>query len=148
MCQASRTDCQCGNHYAVLHFGDNLLPENVVRAVYCPECSCGVEFDADSMLMDNGWLIDFEIEGARLFAPQMGVEAEEVTPEFIFDKGYCTWVGYTPTDQEDSFKEKEAIIELAKTDRARYFQELRDWSINRVRHLSDAGWRKARLAAQ
>jgi len=148
MCQASRTDCQCGKHYAVLHFGDNLLPENVVRAVYCPECSGDIELDADSMLMDNGWLIDFEIEGAKLFAPQMGVEAEEVTPEFVFDKGYCTWVGYTPTDQEDSFKEKEAIIELAKTDRARYFQELRDWSINRVRQLSDAGWRKARLSAQ
>lgn len=147
MCQATVTICQCGKNHAAMHYGNNILPQNIVHALYCPECSPGAEFEAENVLADNGWLIDYEIEGAKLFAPQMGVDAEQVTPEFIFDEGYCTWVGYTPTDQEDSFKEKEAIIELAKTDRARYFQAMKDWSVNRVKQLSEAGWRKAKLAA-
>ncbi len=143
MCQASTKICACGQGEAGLHFINNILPENVVREIHCPNCSSAVEFDEETMLKDNGWIIEFEIEGARLFAKDMGVDEDQITPEFIFDSGYCTWVGYTPSDRTDSFNEKQAIIELAKTDRARYFEELKKWSINRVNKLSDEGWRKA-----
>ena len=143
MCQASTKICKCGQGEASLHFINNVLPENVVRGIHCPNCSSAVEFDKETMLEDNGWIIEFEVEGARLFAKDMGVSEDEITPEFIFDSGYCTWVGYTPSDRTDSFDEKKAIIDLAKTDRARYFEELKNWSINRVNKLSDEGWRKA-----
>lgn len=143
MCQATTKICECGSGEAGFHFINNILPENVIRALYCPQCSGTVDFDGASMLKDNGWIIEYEIEGARLFAREFGVPPEEVTPEFIFDNGYCSWVGYTPSDRFDSFEEKKAILELAKTDRRRYFEELKSWSINRVRRLSEEGWRKA-----
>lgn len=143
MCQASTKICECGQGEAGIHFINNVLPENVVRGLYCPKCSGRVEYDSSAMLRDNGWIIDFEIEGAKLFAAEMGASQDQVTPEYIFDNGYATWVGYTPSDRFDSFEEKKAIIELAKTDKKRYFDELRDWSLNRVKKLSDEGWRKA-----
>jgi hypothetical protein len=146
MCQAETQKCQCGQSEAVLHFGNNVLPANVVRALYCPNCSRTLDHNPETMLIDNGWVIDFEIDGARLFASEFPASNEEITPEFIFDNGFCSWVGYTPTDQQDSYAEKQAIIELAKTDRARYFSEMRDWSNNRVKRLAEAGWRKAKLA--
>src|SRR3972149_5477687 len=143
MCHAVNRICECGQGTATLHFGNNILPENVVRALYCPHCGGKPAFDPNTMLADNGWVIDFEIEGARLFAHEFPAAPDDVTPEFIFDNGFCTWVGYTPTDQLDSYAEKAAIIELAKTDRARYFEEMKSWSIGRVRRLAEAGWRKA-----
>ncbi len=143
MCKAQTRTCKCGANTAVLHFGNNILPENIVRELYCPVCD-QVEFDAETMIKDNGWIIDYEVEGARLFAHEFPAEPEAVTPEFIFDNGFCTWVGYTPTDHNDSLKEKEQIIALAKTDRKRYFEEMKDWSNSRVQKLADAGWRKAK----
>lgn len=147
MCKADDKTCKCGARNATLHFGNNILPENVVRELYCPVCSQGVEIDPKTMIEDNGWIIDFEIDGARLFAHEFPAEPDAITPEFIFDNGFCTWVGYTPTDHEDSYKEKEAIIALAKTDRRRYFEEMKNWSNGRVQKLSDAGWRKAKKAS-
>lgn len=143
MCKATTRICECGQGTAVFHFLNNILPENVVSALYCPNCSGLVKFNAERMLKDNGWIIDYEIEGARLFAHEFGVPPEQITPEFIFDNGYCSWVGYTPTDQRDSYAEKAKIIALAKTDPQRYLQEIKDWTINRVKRLAAAGWRKA-----
>lgn len=146
MCHAQTRICACGQGTATLHFGNNVLPENIVKDLYCPHCSQGVEFNSETMLSDNGWIIDFEIEGARLFAHEFPAAPEDVTPDFIFDQGFCTWVGFTPTDQRDSYEEKAAIIELAKTDKRRYFQEMKDWSLNRAKRLADKGWRKAKAA--
>lgn len=146
MCHAQTRICACGQGTATLHFGNNVLPENIVKGLYCPHCSQGVEFNSETMLSDNGWIIDFEIEGARLFAHEFPAAPEDVTPDFIFDQGFCTWVGFTPTDQRDSYEEKAAIIELAKTDKRRYFQEMKDWSLNRAKRLADKGWRKAKAA--
>lgn len=146
MCHALAKTCECGSGTATLHFGNNVLPENIVKALYCPECGRDRQIDRSSMLEDNGWIIDFEIEGARLFAHEFPAAPEEIIPDYIFDNGFCTWVGYTPTDQRDSYAEKRQIIELAKTDPKRYLNEMKDWSIGRVKKLADAGWRKAKLA--
>ena len=148
MCQASTKSCECGSQEASFHFINNVLPENVVRALYCPDCGKSVEFDDESMVKDNGWIIDYEIEGARMFAGEMDVVPEKITPEFIFDSGYCSWVGYTPSDRTDSFEEKKKILDLAKTDRRRYFDEIKNWSNNRVKRLSNEGWRKEMNSAK
>lgn len=143
MCKATTRVCQCGQGTATFHFLNNILPENVVSALYCPKCSHLAKFDARRMLKDNGWIIDYEIEGARLFAHELNVLPEQITPEFIFDEGYCSWVGYTPTDQRDSYAEKARIISLAKTDPQKYFQEIKNWTVNHVKQLAAEGWRKA-----
>ncbi len=47
-----------------------------------------------------------------------------------------------------SFEEKKKILDLAKTDRRRYFEEIKNWSNNRVKRLSNEGWRKAMNSAK
>jgi hypothetical protein len=94
------------------------------------------------MLSDNGWIIQFDMEVAR-FAMQKISPASEVTPEFLFDEGYCTWRGVTPTDHIDSVKERQELAKLAKTDRKRYFEEMKSWANTRMERLARAGWRKA-----
>lgn len=147
MCKADTKICKCGASHATLHFGNNILPENIVRELYCPICGKQAQFNPETMIEDNGWIIDFEIDGARLFAHEFPAEPDAVTPAYLFDNGFCTWVGYTPTDHLDSYKEKEAIIELAKTDRRKYFEEMKNWSNKRVQKLAEAGWRKAKKAS-
>jgi hypothetical protein len=94
------------------------------------------------MLADNGWIIGFDMDVAR-FMLQNVAPADMVTPEFVFDEGYCTWRGVTPTDHIDSVKERDALAQLAKTDRKRYFEEIKSWSNKRMERLAREGWRKA-----
>jgi hypothetical protein len=94
------------------------------------------------MLEDNGWVIGFDMEVAR-FMLQKAVPAGRVTPEFIFDEGYCTWRGVTPSDHLDSIRERNELLQLAQTDRKRYFEEFKNWSNNRMARLAREGWRKA-----
>jgi hypothetical protein len=49
----------------------------------------------------------------------------------------------TPTDHIDSVKEREALALLAKTDRKRYFEEIKSWATGRMERLAREGWRKA-----
>jgi hypothetical protein len=94
------------------------------------------------MLADNGWIIEFDMEIAR-FLLQKEIPADWVTPAFIFDEGYCTWRGVTPSDHIDSVRERNELLKLAQTDRKRYFEEIRNWSNGRMERLAREGWRKA-----
>ncbi len=49
----------------------------------------------------------------------------------------------TPTDHIDSVKEREAIVQIAKTDRKRYFEAIKSWGNSRMERLAREGWRKA-----
>jgi hypothetical protein len=66
-----------------------------------------------------------------------------LSPEFLFDEGYCTWRGVYPNDHIDSAREREELLKLAKTDKKRYFDELRTWGNRRMERLAREGWRKA-----
>jgi hypothetical protein len=94
------------------------------------------------MLSDNGWFIQYDMDVAR-FMLQKVAPATHVTPEFIFDEGYCTWRGVTPTDHIDSVRERQQLTQLAKTDRKRYFEEIKSWASTRMERLAREGWRKA-----
>src|SRR5574337_880616 len=97
MCIDHSTNCVCGKNHASFHFKDEVLPFEVVTELYCPECSREVLQDPATMLADNGWLIAYNMEVARFLLLKIA-PADKVTPEFIFDEGYCTWRGVTPTD--------------------------------------------------
>ncbi|HEX9021333.1 MAG TPA: hypothetical protein VF903_08745 [Nitrospirota bacterium] len=142
MCIDHSAKCFCGKNHASFHFKDDILPFETVTRLYCPSCSIGVPFDPVTMIGDNGWLIVYDMDVAR-FLLQRAASARGVTPEFIFDEGYCTWRGITPTDHIDSLKEREGLLQLAKTDRKRYFEEIRSWGIKRMERLARAGWRRA-----
>jgi hypothetical protein len=99
-------------------------------------------FDPGTMLSDNGWIIEYDMDLAR-FMMQKIASAGEIGPGFLFDEGYCTWKGVYPNDHIDSIREREELVKLAKTDRKKYFEEFRNWGIKRMERLAQEGWRKA-----
>lgn len=142
MCVDHTRKCSCGKNCAGFNFRDGLLPSETVIELYCPSCSQDVNYDGASMLSDNGWIIEYNMEAARVLLHKAS-PASGVTPEFLFDEGYCTWRGVYPGDHIDSAKEREALLKLVQIDRRRYFEELKTWAIKRMERLAQAGWRKA-----
>jgi hypothetical protein len=142
MCVDHSVNCSCGKSSASFNFRDEVLPFEVIIKLSCPACSRGAFYDPSTMLADNGWIIGFDMDVAR-FLLQKTAPASRVTPEFIFDEGYCTWRGVTPSDHIDSVRERNELVQLAQTDRKRYFEEIKNWSNNRMERLARDGWRKA-----
>ena len=143
MCVDHSINCSCGKGSASFNFRDNILPLEVIIKLKCPACLPGTPYNPATMLADNGWIIEFDMEVARFLLLQNVITAGQVTPEYIFDEGYCTWRGVTPSDHIDSVRERNALLQLAQTDRKRYFEEMKNWSNNRMEHLARDGWRKA-----
>ncbi len=142
MCVDHKITCACGKNSASFNFRDNILPVEAVRRLYCPLCSGRAGFDPGSMLSDNGWIIEYEMDIVRLMA-QKFPRTDAISPEFVFDEGYCTWRGVYPNDHVDSAREREELLKLAKTDRKKYFNEFRNWGIRRMERLAREGWRRA-----
>jgi hypothetical protein len=136
--------CSCGARSASFHFRDNLLPEQVVAALYCPECAPAAADPATSV-RDNGWVVTYDMDVARMMTASK--IAGTVTPAALFDDGYCTWNGMYPGDHLDSVRERDAITALAKTDPKEYLRRLRTWAVERSERLKHEGWRKAQNAA-
>jgi hypothetical protein len=134
--------CNCGKSSASFNFRDEILPFETIAELYCPSCSRDITYDPASMLNDNNWIIRYDMDIAR-FAMRKKSPDSPVTPEFIFDEGFCTWRGVYPGDHIDSANERNELLQLAKTDRKRYFEEFKTWGIRRMERLAQAGWRKA-----
>ena len=142
MCMEHKIACTCGKNSAGFQMKDSLLPVEAVRRLFCPACSAQTTFDPGSMLSDNGWIIEYDMDMAR-FMLQKITAAGSISPEFLFDEGYCTWQGVYPNDGIDSVREREELVKLSKTDRKRYFEEFRNWGVKRMERLAREGWRKA-----
>jgi hypothetical protein len=145
MCVDHKITCSCGKNSASFNFKDDLLPHEVVNKLYCPDCSSSAHYDPESMIADNGWIIDYNMEVARFMAQKIA-PAGAVVPGFLFDEGYCTWRGVYPNDHIDSARERDELVKLAKTDPRRYFEELKTWGNKRMERLAREGWRKANEA--
>ncbi len=143
MCIEHTMLCKCGARKASFHFRDDIMTSKVIDGLYCPECSGRISLDQDNMIHDNGWVISYDMDIARFLAA--GLPVTEITPGFLFDEGYCTWAGVYPTDHADSAMERRELLPLAKSDKRRYFEEFRRWSLERTERLDRAGWRKAAL---
>ncbi len=146
MCIAISRECDCGTGVASLHHANSVLPDEVITAVYCPDCESKVEFDPSRMLRDNGWIIEYDMDLAAGILAREGLDPDSVTPELIFDKGYSTWNGLTPTDAFDKSMEMHELLSDSKGDKLAYFQAMKKWTQERTTRLAEQGWRKARLA--
>ncbi len=142
MCVAHQMTCTCGSNTVSFHTRDSLLPLEVVQRLYCPACSGQAVLDRGTMISDNGWIIEYNMDIARFMLQKIS-PAGEINPEFLFDEGYCTWNGVYPTDIADSAKERQELLKLAQTDRRKYFEEFKNWGVNRMERLAREGWRKA-----
>lgn len=141
MCMDHRINCKCGSSSAGFNFKNEVLPVKVVNGLYCPRCSSDIKFDHHTMMADNGWVIEYDMEVAE--AMKSRLPTQKVSPEFIFDEGYCTWRGVYPTDHVDSVRERMDLIKLSKEDPIRYLQEFKNWGKLRMERLAKEGWRKA-----
>jgi len=136
--------CSCGNSTAGFNFRNEIMSGDIISGVYCPECSHDIDFDPGTMVADNGWVIAYDMEIARFQSHKLTVKPEELTPDFIFDEGYCTWRGVYPTDHIDSVLERAEILKLARINPRKYLEEIKEWANTRMERLTQEGWRKAR----
>ena len=142
MCQSYRKVCACGQNTTEIFFGRMILDETSVAKVYCPDCSQNIETESDSRVLDNGWVIELNMEVVKARAQVMEISPEKVTADWIFDQGFVTWVGITPDDHQRREEERSEIQKLAKTDLLAYYQAMKDWGISREKRFIEEGWRK------
>jgi len=141
MCVDHEMSCSCRSHNASFNFKDNIMPAEVIDELYCPECSSAIKYNPQTMMIDNGWIIEYDMEVAQFMAHKL--PHTSISPETLFDEGYCTWRGVYPSDHIDSVREREELVKLAKINPKKYLEEFKKWSIERMRRLAQAGWRKA-----
>ncbi len=136
--------CNCGKETVRMNFKNNILSEEVIEAIYCPSESEKIDFDEKTMINDNGWVIKYNMEIAKFIgSKKLNKNPDQITPSFLFDEGYATWKELFPGELELSKKDRERLKNLAKTDKKRYFEEIRNWANARMLKYKKEGWRKA-----
>ncbi len=147
MCTNLVVSCNCGKEKANIMNKNNILSPHVIRNLYCPECSGDVKFDSETMINDNGWILEYNMPLIEATFVRLNVNEQEITPEIIFDGGYCSWNGLTPKELDEGRKQREAILKLAKVDMKAYLEKLKNWGNQRMEELKKQGWRKAQRGA-
>ena len=145
MCQSYKIACDCNQNTAEIFFGKMVLNETAIEAVYCPQCSRRLDTERDDRVWDNDWVLEMNMDAVRLYAGSLGISAQALTAERVFDEGYATWVGITPDDTRRRNQERDEILKLAKTDIRAYYEAMKAWGLNREKKFSDEGWRKMRV---
>ncbi|MCB2181853.1 MAG: hypothetical protein KQH63_07500 [Desulfobulbaceae bacterium] len=147
MCVEVKKQCECGKKEAQFHLRDNIMDSEVIDRLFCPSCSPGKPLNHESMIEDNGWIIEYDLTLARMYGiSKLSMSAEQMNAAFIFDQGYATWREMYPGETEDIAGEREKIIAKKDENPQQYLQEINAWAITRINQLKAEGWRKARLA--
>lgn len=145
MCMHIRRFCRCGRQNAYLIYRDNLLPAAVLVNLYCPQCEPPPDWDAETMVRDNGWIMELDMSIAGKALSHHGKQGP-FTPEWIFDEGYVTWQGLSPLDHEVSEAMHRSLAPLIREDMNLYLKNLKSQWSKHVAELKAAGWRKAQAA--
>lgn len=143
MCIDVRKTCECGSHTVQFHLRDNIMAPQVISRLFCPSCPGNSPFDRETMLCDNEWIIEYDMDLARtMLEKKLQIDPEDVAPEFIFDNGYACWQEMYPGERDDIKEERQKIIQLLEQDRNVYLLAMQEWNIERIERLKSAGWRK------
>lgn len=144
MCMEHSTKCQCGKRSASFHFQDNVMPPEVIGALHCPECQRPDMIDPATMVEDNGWVLEYDMELVGFSAANLPSHIRDsLSPGVLFDEGYASWRGIYPGDHIDSAAERQEIVKMAKVDPMAYMTQIREWANTRMQRLQSEGWRKA-----
>ncbi|MCP4345434.1 MAG: hypothetical protein GY795_07900 [Desulfobacterales bacterium] len=142
MCMHQKLSCVCGKKLAYIFHRDDILPEEVIMNIHCPECRNRAGFSKSTMIEDVGWIIEYDMEAAVFYLRASGV-SDSITPDFIFDNDYCSWYGVSPTDLDENARVHKELLPLQKTDKLLYFNKLKQTRMAHFEELKKAGWRKA-----
>ncbi len=147
MCQEVKKTCSCGQKDAQFHLRDNVMGQEVIGRLFCPSCSTAQKFDQETMVTDNGWIIEYDMDIARMFAiTKLTMDAAHVNPQFVFDQGYATWREMYPGETQDIADERDKIIAMKESNPKEYLSAINAWAVERIARLKEEGWRKAQLA--
>jgi hypothetical protein len=139
VCSNHRQVCKCGSSQANIMFKNHILPPSVIRNLYCPRCSTEARFYADKMIADNNWVLEFDMDLATNQLQRAHVHTTRLSPTFLFDEGYVTWNGLSPTELEQRLAERQEIIALATQDMRLYLDRMKHWGCRRAQALRAAG---------
>lgn len=143
MCMDVRKECECGSKNVQFHLRDNVMIPEVIAKLFCPRCPGDAKFSEKTMLNDNGWIIEYDMDLAKMLAvQQLTIDPNLVDPTFIFDQGYACWQELYPGEKTDIKDEKEKIIQLLQVDQKKYLETIQSWNIERIKKLKAIGWRK------
>lgn len=142
MCETYNIRCECGQRSAEIFFGKMLLDHRSLRRLYCPDCSGRNPDNDDGRVIDNGWILELNMDRIRKYGATFGISSDDITANWVFDNGYVTWSGITPDDNETRNCERAAILELAKNDMQAYFKAMKEWGRDREKRFIQQGWRK------
>ncbi len=147
MCQEVNRNCSCGKQNASFHLRDNIMSQEVIDRLFCPSCAGTVALEHERMVEDNGWVIEYDMDLARMYAiAKLGMEPAQVQPGFVFDEGYVTWREMYPGETRDIADERERIIAMKEKDPRGYLTAINAWAVERIARLKADGWRKAKRA--
>lgn len=147
MCQEVNRDCSCGKEKVSFHLRDNIMSPEVIDRLFCPACSGTVALEQENMVEDNGWVIAYDMELARMYAlAKLGMEPAQVLPGFVFDEGYVTWREMYPGETRDIADERQQIISMKEKRPQEYLTAITAWAVERIARLKTEGWRKAKRA--
>lgn len=147
MCVAVFKKCECGANTVQFHLRNNLLQPEVLTRLFCPSCPGDTAFDEQTMIADNGWVLEYDMVLAKGAISRMNlVDPEQVDPAYIFDQGYCVWLETYPGEQQEIKEEKAKLLKLREIDQQQYLKEIIAWNVNRLASLKSDGWRKAQAA--
>ena len=71
MCIDHKMTCKCGSNSASFNFKDEVMPVEVIDRLYCPVCSGDVKYNSLTMLKDNGWIIEYDMDVARFMGNKL-----------------------------------------------------------------------------
>jgi hypothetical protein len=120
MCSGQAISCRCEIRAARFNFKDENLQVEAIEEIYCPACSGAVSFNPEAMLIDNAWIIEYDMDVVRFTGQK--IPHIDVNLSRSFDEGYCTWRGYIqPTISILSGREK--LLKYTKKPRI-YLEEV------------------------
>ena len=119
-----------------------VLNEAAIASLCCPKCNGTAEANEESLVRDNGWVLELDLALLKEKSPSMGVAPDEVNASWVFDAGYVTWVGITPDDAETRDRERAELQKLAKVDMLAYYEAMKTWGQDRELRFAEEGWRK------
>ncbi|MFP3868578.1 MAG: hypothetical protein ACLFUU_10525 [Desulfobacteraceae bacterium] len=137
-----KRSCVCGECQAHLMNRDNILPAEILVNLYCPQCRHLAVWNPETMIEDNGWILEYDLEAAQFFFWKK-LREQSITPDFLFDEGYCSWHGLTPLDLDESARIHRELAPLLSQDRLVYINRLKEMWTDYVANLKADGWRKA-----
>lgn len=147
MCQEVCKRCSCGRERVFFHLRDNIMGQEVIDRLFCPVCSGTIVLDEERMIEDNGWVIEYDMELARMYAiAGLGMSPERVGPGFVFDEGYAAWREMYPGESREVAAERARILAIREEDPREYLLVINAWAVARIERLKAAGWRRARRA--